>query len=65
MIKVIAEIDVKSFEFWGGAKDVAERLTTEQWIRIEEYIQELYPEGIDETELNDIVWFYLDELFGE
>lgn len=44
-------------EFWGGARYIADRLTDEEFNRIEEVLMEEYPEGLDETELNDIFWF--------
>jgi hypothetical protein len=61
------EKDLNSFEFWSGAKDKAEQLTYEELKQITEELEALYPEGIDETELNDIFWFdfgYVCELIG-
>jgi len=51
------ELKLHSFEFWGGAEDRACELTDEQFDTIEEILSELYPHGIDETQLNDFFWF--------
>lgn len=43
---------------WSGAKYAAERLQEEgKGDEFMELIEELYPDGIDRTALNDIMWF--------
>lgn len=49
---------------WQGAKDRVDDLTDEQIEVIIENLVELYPEGIDETELNDFLWFD-DDTYAE
>ena len=56
-MKVFAEMKLTSFEFWAEAKANAERLTYEEMEQIEEIIEELYPDGIDEVNINDLFWF--------
>ena len=56
-MKVYSEISLTRFEFWAGAKANAERLTYEEMEQIEEIIEELYPDGIDEVNINDLFWF--------
>lgn len=56
-MKIISEISLENFKFWSGAKDTAESLTSEQFDRVEKMLEEQYPDGIDETTLNDIFWF--------
>ena len=46
-----------TFEFWSGAKTNAEQLTEKELDSIENELEDLYPEGLDETELNDLFWF--------
>lgn len=56
-----------NFEFWGGARDRANSLTYDELDTIERALDECYPDGIDETQLNDIFWFDFDwiaELLG-
>lgn len=57
--------DLNDFNFWGGA--------VERWKEIQElgleddviiYLEE-HQDCLTETELNDFVWFELDEFIGE
>lgn len=66
-MKLYTEKSLKNFEFWSGAVYTAEQLTSEQLNTIEAILEELYPEGLTETEINDIFWFeedWLAELLG-
>jgi hypothetical protein len=49
---------------WSGAKDRVEDLTDEQIDTIISILADEYPDGIDETELNDFFWFE-DDLYAE
>lgn len=63
-MKIIVEISLDQFTFWSGAKRNVEdwNFTPEQWDRLEETIEELYPDGIEDTQLNDIFWFESDQV---
>ena len=56
-MKVISEMSLTSFEFWGGAKDRAKMLTYEEIERIGEIIEDMYEE-IEDVAINDLFWFY-------
>lgn len=56
-MKVSKEISLCSFEFWGGAELFADKLTNDELLQVETCIDEQYPDGVDETELNDIFRF--------
>lgn len=56
------EISLRNFEFWSGAKYTAEVLTPEQIDTIETYLEDLYPDGASDTDINDIFWFERDML---
>jgi len=56
-MKIHSEKSLSDFEFWSGGKDRAEKLTLEELDQIEATLEELYPDGIDETQLNDLFWF--------
>ena len=56
-MKIYREIPLTEFEFWSGGKDTVEELTEEELDQIEEILEEIYPEGMDETEVNDFLWF--------
>lgn len=58
----ITEQSLRSFEFWGGAKDNADELTIEQFDKLENILEELYPDGMTETQLNDLMWFDFDTI---
>lgn len=59
-MKVYTEQSLRDFEFWSGAKDTAKYLTAEQMDTIEAILEEGYPDGMSETEINDIFWFEED-----
>lgn len=54
------ETALRNFEFWSGAKERADMLTSSQLDAIETELEQLYPDGIGETELNDLFWFDFD-----
>lgn len=59
-MKIYDEISLRDFEFWSGAADRATNLTDEDWDIIESELEQLYPDGMGNTELNDIFWFDFD-----
>ena len=59
-MKIVKEISLKEFPFWGGAKDYAALLTDEEFDLIEENLKEICPNGMGETETNDFFWFDTD-----
>lgn len=59
-MKIIREESLSNFEFWSGAIDNAAKLTQEQFDTLESFLEDEYPEGITETELNDLFWFDFD-----
>lgn len=49
---------------WSGARDTVERIEDEgKGNEFVSLIEEYYPEGIDRTSLNDILWFEEDWIF--
>lgn len=59
---ITTEKSLRSFEFWSGALDTVKYLTDEELDTIEEIFEELNPEGLSETEINDTFWFGDDEI---
>lgn len=59
---VYKEINLCDFEFWSGARDITQYLTDEDFEVIESILLDLYPNGISETELNDLFWFEPDTI---
>ena len=52
-MKVISEISLTSFEFWGGAKDRAKRFNYEELEQIGKVLQYIY-DKIEEVTINYI-----------
>ena len=61
-MRVYKEVDAYNFDFWSGAKDTVKYLTDEEVNMIFEMLEELYPEGMDETQVNDFFWFEDDTI---
>lgn len=52
------ELDLNSFEAWSGAVNTLERIQREgKCTELENILEELFPDGMTETELNDLLWF--------
>ena len=63
-MKIYTEQSLRNFEFWSGAKDTVKYLTSDELDTIEEMLEDSFPDGIGETELNDIFWFE-DDMIAE
>lgn len=61
-MKIYTEMDLTEFEGWSGACDTLAELTDEQKKELQNIIEELYPDGLTETELNDYLWFECDSI---
>lgn len=63
-MKLYRELDLTRFEPWSGAVDTYERIYNEGKLDdLEFLLSDLYPEGIEETQLNDLLWFEDEWLF--
>ena len=60
-MKIYTEQSLADFKFWSGAETTAQRIWeergTEGWNELEAILEDAYPDGMDETELNDLLWF--------
>ena len=67
-MKIYSEVQIRYFDFWSGAKETANIIEEYNlWDVTETIVDELFPDGCSETELNDFFWFedtYLFELLG-
>ena len=61
-MKVYSEINLRDFKFWSRAKDNAETLTSEQLDMVDSILEELYPYGMNETEINNFFGFGFDTI---
>ena len=56
-MKVYEYINLKDFESWSGATETKNIIINEgKEEEFEELIEELYPNGISATTLNDLLW---------
>lgn len=54
-------IDISSYEPWSGAVDTWEKIEDAGLVdELERLLEDIYPEGLGRTELNDILWFDAD-----
>lgn len=63
-MKVYKELGISSFEAWSGGtltKDTIIDANKED--EFDNLIEELYPNGLSETELNDLLWFESDWIY--
>jgi len=65
-MKVYNEISLDEFDAWSGAVHTKEVIIdNDKEEDFNHLIEELYPDGIDETTLNDILWFDDDWVFEQ
>ena len=58
------ELDLNSFQAWSGAKDTLDRIQREgKCEELENVLEELYPDGMTDTELNDLLWFDSESVY--
>ena len=58
------ELDLNSFQAWSGANETLERIQREgKCAELENVLEELYPDGMTETQLNDLLWFDSESVY--
>ena len=63
-MKITSEISLKNFKAWSGAKDTLNKLIElDKCDDLEFILDDLYPEGLTDTQLNDILWFESDWIY--
>lgn len=63
-MKIIQEMDFSEFEPWSGAKDTYNRICEcDKENEMENYIEEIFPDGCTDTELNDLLWYDSDNIY--
>ena len=63
-MKITMELSLENFEAWAGSVDTKEKIIEAgKAEEFEALIDELYPDGIDATQLNDILWFDAEWLY--
>lgn len=62
-MKIIMDTSLENFEAWSGAVDTLNTLREKDLCdRLESMLDDLYPDGMTDTELNDLLWFEEDAI---
>ena len=59
-MRYYVEEPLYNFQFWSGAKENANLLTLQELEQIEFELSDIYPEGLEDVQINDIFWFDFD-----
>lgn len=63
-MKIYRETSLENFEAWSGAVNTLDRVKEAgKCDELESIIEELYPDGMSETELNDLLWFEPETIY--
>lgn len=54
------DISVRDFDFWAGGFETWLELTFEELDALDDLLPEAFPNGLTQTELNDLFWFDSD-----
>lgn len=61
-MKIYTETSISNFEFWAGAKDTVKYLTLDELYQLDDILEEIFPDGASDTEINDLFWFEDDTI---
>ena len=63
-MKIISDISVQDFDSWSGATETQNRIIEEGKVdEFDNLMEELYPDGLTDTELNDLLRFEEEWIF--
>lgn len=63
-MKTFNETSISNFQSWSGAKDTQKTIIeNNKENEFDALIEELYPDGLSETSLNDLLWFESDWIY--
>lgn len=61
---LVVNVGINRFKPWSGAVSTWDTIVDEDKLDALEFIlEDLYPEGITDTQLNDILWFESDWIY--
>lgn len=61
-MKIYMVKSLRDFIFWSGAIDTVKYLTSRELDTIESILEECYPDGMNETTINNFFWFKKDTI---
>ena len=60
-MKITTELSIRDFNAWSGATNTKNIIiNNDKAEEFDQLIEEIYPEGISDTYLNDLLWFDAD-----
>ena len=63
-MKISREMNLRDFEAWSGAKNTLNKLIElDKCEELEAVLEDLYPEGMTETQVNDVLCFYNEWIY--
>ena len=63
-MKITSEISLRNFEAWEGGRYTLNKLIElDKCDELEFILEDLYPDGLTDTQLNDILWFEDEWIF--
>ena len=63
-MRIYSETSLENFEAWSGAVDTLDKVREAgKCDELESILEDLYPDGMSETELNDLLWFEPETVF--
>lgn len=63
-MKIVSEISLERFEAWSGGKSTLDRIIAEgKCDELEAILEQEYPDGMTDTQLNDLLWFEPDTVY--
>lgn len=63
-MKIYKKINLESFEAWGDAIGTLDKVREAgKCDELEAILEDLYPDGMSETGLNDLLWFESETVF--
>ena len=63
-MRIQSETSLENFEAWSGAVDTLDRVKEAgKCDELKSILEDLYPDGMSETELNDLLWFEPETVF--
>lgn len=63
-MRIYKDFEADSFEAWSGAVGTLDKILDEgKGEELEELLDEIFPDGAEETEVNDLLWFDADYVF--
>lgn len=63
-MRIYYELDLSDFDAWGGGEELLEKIReADKESEFENYLEENYPDGMTEEDLNDLLRYEEDEIF--